>query len=90
MTDKIRDAAEKLIKEGYKHKYIYDAGSYGVNIQDTQAFQDLKAALPPSKQEVAQRLAEFNTAHTCLNPPTGGLIEVKAYLNHAIEYLRES
>lgn len=73
MTDKIRDAAERLIK-------IFDGhGAYTDECREG-AVECLKAALKPSRSEIATWLEEYMTEE-CI---------ISEYFKLAIEELRKS
>jgi hypothetical protein len=95
MTDKdIREAAQDFIKAIEKWKITDDdngetTGKYVLNVVRTcPSYRDLKAALKPSKEEVANYLGVmcrdgFNDRNKDINESDMDV------LRHAIDYLRE-
>ena len=77
MSKDIRDAAEAYIKfvESWDVRSIIDGDQ----------FKALKAALRPSREQIADRLEEFKDYNGCCVRKVGG---IKECLNYAIEELR--
>jgi len=87
MTDKdIREAAQALIQMLELNKYR--GVNTSLDMEVTKEFKALKAALKPSKEEVADYLGAIGR-ETRNDPNRSFIKQDEEWLDQAIEYLRE-
>lgn len=85
MSD-LREKAEALLNFIDEEHRKQNNGAIILNINSSKEYKDLKAALRPSREEIADYLEDLNKAHT-----EGGNFskEESKYVQYCIEELRK-